>query len=338
MMYAVSKLLTVISLVALLAVNPVFAAKTAHSKTKSSKPAHSSTAPSRSANNRSAATSDGEVLHAGTTTVLLNQNQSKGAQPLQGILEQAQKYRGAQQAPPAAYRGWLEKSHPEFSLGTSTMAQNKLVVVYGKYDDTGRTLTSLGVPFTTINAGDVDAYDFSKAQVLVVDCPGNLSPSAMMRVRDFVARGGYLFTTDWLLDRLDARIFPGFVSWSGAMNRKNLYDAETYGADPVLLHNTVPKATWKMDIHCHLIRVLNKDAVKILAVSSALAADDPDHQGILAVMFPFERGYVMHMTAHFDRTQGSGYYLPDLAPDLGISLRQAIAINFVVAGLTGKRL
>jgi len=77
----------------------------------------------------------------------------------------------------------------------------------------------------------------------------------------------------------------------------------------------------------------------VLAVSPTLAKDDPDGQGILAVVFPFEKGYVMHMTAHFDRSQsGSGDQIDDPAPVIGIGLRQAIAINFVVAGLSGTKL
>jgi hypothetical protein len=123
------------------------------------------------------------------------------------------------------------------------------------------------------------------------------------------------------------------------MNRQNMYDAAIVGQEPVLFRHTVTNAAWKMDIHCHLIRVLNKQSVRVLAVSRLLVADDPDGQGILAVVFPFDRGYVMHMTAHFDRSQAlMGYGLPDPAPVIGISLRQAIAINFVVAGLTGTRL
>jgi len=243
-------------------------------------------------------------------------------------------------APPEMYRGWLEKAHPQFSLQASTMAENRLVVIHDKYDNTERTLSSLGLRFVSMDKQEFDGYDLAGAQVVVVDCgPKNLSPVAMSRIRDFVARGGYLFTTDWMLDKLDQFIFPGYIAWSGAMNRQNMYDAAIVGQEPVLFRHAVTNASWKMDIHCHLIRVLNKQAVRILAVSRSLVADDPDGQGILAVVFPFERGYVMHMTAHFDRSQAMmGYGLPDPAPVIGISLRQAIAINFVVAGLSGERL
>lgn len=280
------------------------------------------------------AESTGESPLTGALRQVLLSGQAKGLLDTLPIFGGA----GGSNAPPAVYRGWLEKTHPQFSLSTSSLAINRLVVVYGKYDDTGRTLSSLGLRFKTINTGDLDTYDLSNTQALVIDCPGGLSLQAMQKVRDFVAGGGYLFTTDWLLDRLDAQIFPGYITWNGAMNSQKMYDAMTVGQDPVLFNNTVASAHWKMDIHCHVIRVLNKQAVRVLAVSRQLMLDDPDHLGALAVVFPFGRGYVMHMIAHFDRSQGMGYFLPDPAPGIGISLRQAIAINFIVAGLNGTRL
>lgn len=243
-------------------------------------------------------------------------------------------------APAKLYRGWLEDTHPQFSLKTSTMASNRLLVVTDKYDQAERTLSSLALPFTTVDKKKFASCDLSSAQVIVIDCgPQNLSVPALVKLRDFVHRGGYLFTTDWMIDRIDQVIFPGYVAWNGANNQQAMYDAALVGQQSVLFRRAVTNAFWKMDKHCHLIRVINKEAVQVLARSSSLAKDDPDGQGILAVVFAVGKGYVMHMTAHFDRSQApGGFDLPDPAPVIGISLRQALAINFVVAGLEGTRL
>ncbi len=243
-------------------------------------------------------------------------------------------------APARIYKAWLEEAHPQFALGANAIADDRLVVITDRYDQAERTLKTLGLPYKSMEKRELDSYDLSNAQVLVIDCgPKNLSYAAGMKIREFVTRGGYLITTDWMLDRLDQKIFPGYIAWNGAMNTQRLYDATIVGKDPVLFRHAVTRANWKMDIHCHLIRVINKDLVRVLAVSPSLAKDDPDGQGILAVVFPFEKGYVMHMTAHFDRGQsGSGDQIDDPAPVIGIGLRQAIAINFVVAGLSGTKL
>ena len=240
-------------------------------------------------------------------------------------------------APSKIYKAWLEEAHPQFALGASESAADSLVVITDSYDQAERTLKNLSLPFKSMDKRELDSYDLSAAKVLIIDCgPKNLSFAGGMKIREFVTRGGYLITTDWMLDRLDQKIFPGYIAWNGANNSLKLYDANIVGKDPVLFRHAVTRANWKMDIHCHLIRVINKELVRVLAVSPTLAKDDPDGQGVLAVVFPFEKGYVMHMTAHFDRGQSAGGdRIDDPAPVIGIGLRQAIAINFVVAGLSG---
>jgi hypothetical protein len=245
----------------------------------------------------------------------------------------------ASMAPPKTYRGWLEQTHPGFSLQTSTMDSERLVVISDKYDQAERTLESLGLPYKIMNKKAFDSYDLSNAQVVIIDCgPNNLSWNGGIKIRDFVINGGYLLTTDWMLDRLNQHVFPGFIAWSGATNKQKMYEASIVGKHPALFRHAVTNGAWKMDIHCHLIRIFNKEKVRVLAVSDALAQEDPDGLGALAVVFPFGRGYVMHMMAHFDRGQIKGYELPDASPAIGISLRQALAINYVVAALSGAKL
>jgi hypothetical protein len=246
----------------------------------------------------------------------------------------------ASMAPAKTYRGWLEQTHPQFSLQTSAMESERLVVISDKYDQAERTLDNLGVPYKIMNKKAFDSYDLSAAQVVIIDCgPNNLSWNGGIKIRDFVIRGGYLLTTDWMIDRLNQHVFPGFIAWNGATNQQRMYEASLVGKHAALYRHAVTNGAWKMDIHCHLIRIFNKEKVKVLAVSDALAQEDPDKLGALAVVFPFGRGYVMHMMAHFDRGQGVKVdELPDAAPAIGISLRQALAINYVVAGLSGTKL
>lgn len=239
---------------------------------------------------------------------------------------------------PATYQGWLSQAHPQFFLGLSNMSDRELVIVTDKYDQTERTLSDTGFRFTEVDKKDFQNFDLTGVKVLVIDCgPRNLSYQASLKVREFVIKGGYLFTTDWMLDRLNQKFFPGYIAWTGVMNRGRMYDAHIVGEHPALFQHVATHAYWKMDTHCHLIKILRPDAVRVLAKSSQLAGEDGD--GVLACVFQYGRGYVLHMTAHFDRSQSaSRYSLPDPAPVIGISLRQAIAINFVVAGLEGKQL
>ncbi|HNA74241.1 MAG TPA: hypothetical protein PKW73_12930, partial [Candidatus Obscuribacter sp.] len=96
---------------------------------------------------------------------------------------------------------------------------------------------------------------------------------------------------------------------------------------------------WKMDQEAHLIKVLDRSRVRVLVSSPSLSLEDPDKEGVLACIFPFGKGYVLHMVGHFDNNAriAVGNFLPDSATDIGISLRQALAANFVAAALKGER-
>jgi len=239
--------------------------------------------------------------------------------------------------PPSVFRGWIEKTHPQFALSASAMSRDRLLEVKGAWDDSARTLRSLGIPFTRIPARRLRDQPFEGVKVIIVNCAGEVPRESLQRLRDFVAQGGYLLTTDWSLENLVQRAFPGYIEWNRGKSDGTVVDAFVVDPDPILTAGTVRRAGWKLDEGSQTLRVLNPSKVKVLVRSQQLArgGDDPDRQGVLAVSFRFGRGQVLHLVGHFDNNSGLAFVnaLPDPAPGIGISLRQAIASNFVVAGL-----
>ena len=246
---------------------------------------------------------------------------------------------GSNAVPPEMFRAWLEKSHPQFALTTSTMSPSAVLEVKGIYDNSSKTLKALGIQFQQVRGGELLDRSFNGVRVLVVNCPGRLPRESFQKIRDFVSAGGYLLTTDWSSDNLIEHAFPGYIQWDKHSNKQSVYDAEVVQPDPSLFARTVTNASWKMDIDSHMIRTI-RDDVRILATSKQLTAEDAPSRGALAVIFPFGRGYVLHMVSHFDNNTVLAFrnMLADPAPVIGISLRQAIAANFVVAGLSGTRI
>jgi hypothetical protein len=238
--------------------------------------------------------------------------------------------------PAQAFRAWIEKAHPDFALIVSKCASGDVVEVKGHWDDAGKTLNKLGIPSTKIGAGELRDYPLEHAKVLIINCPGAIPRPSFQRIRDFVAGGGYLLTTDWALDYMLDKTFPGYVTWNRKKNKRDMYDAEVMHPDPVLFSYTVRNAQWRLDEDCHLLSVLKPDVVRTLVRSRALAGEDAE--GVLAVTFPFGRGHVLHLVGHFGNNPVAFHFgdsLPDPAPVIGISLRQTIAANFVFAGLKG---
>lgn len=267
--------------------------------------------------------------------------QTDGMQPLKGNLDIAKTMPGqeppSKSVPPAVFRGWLEEAHPQFALNTSQLSARDLLEVKGVYDNSGKTLEALRIPFEHIRTGTLRERSLAGVKVMVIDCPGRVPRESYQKIRDWVAAGGYLLSTDWSGDNAVQPIFPGYIEWTRQKNREAMYPAEIVRPDPVLYKHTVTNANWKMDIDCHLIRILRPD-VRVLARAPELAREDPASQGALGVVFPFGRGYVMHLVGHFDNNTALPGRLADAAPVIRISLRQAIATNFVVAGLSGTRI
>lgn len=244
---------------------------------------------------------------------------------------------------PLVFRAWLAKAHPELltsGLTTGVGELSPVVEVAGQWDKADKTLTKLEIPYRHVKSRDLSSELLSTCKVLIINCAGDLKRDKLQAIRDFVSQGGYLLTTDWALDRMLVQTFPGYVSWNKGINSKDIYDADYLAPDPVLANNTVRSAFWKLDQASHMVRILKPGTVRVLAGSRQLAAEDPDHTGALAVIFPFGKGYVLHMVGHFDNNAkiAIGNFLPDPAPAIGISLRQAMATNFIVAGMQGKRL
>jgi hypothetical protein len=234
---------------------------------------------------------------------------------------------------PEVFRAWIEKSHPE--LMTVSLNAGQILVVKGQWDNSARTLDKFRIPYQRIGAREMKDIPLDRVKVVIVDCSGYLPRESFQRLRDWVAAGGYLITTDWALDNTLQKTFPGYVVWNHRLNRDGMYEAEAVDPDPILFRNAVAVANWRTEQECHLCSVLKPDAVRVLVRSRKLAGEDG--QGVLAVTFPFGRGQVLHLVGHFDNnpmTFHFGNSLPDPAPVIGISLRQAIAANFVVAGLT----
>jgi len=251
---------------------------------------------------------------------------------------------------PKLYSGWLSQTHPDLV----PMSKDSIIEVKGQWDDSGHALHNFGLNFTKISPGALAKTSLANTNVLIVDCAGEIPQATLGIIREFVANGGYLITTDWSLDNCLSRAIPGFVDWNSANSTSELVDALTNNNPDAtdngdLLLNTVPRSYWKLDNKCQMVRVIKPNAVTVLVKSKRLEYQDPnrafalsknggvriDNTGILACTFRYEKGRVLHLVGHFDNNTDLAFNnsLPDPAPKIGISLRQAIAANFIVAAL-----
>jgi hypothetical protein len=232
---------------------------------------------------------------------------------------------------PHFFSSWLHKTHANFSL----TSKQSVVEVKGEWDDAGHTLRSFGIPYTKANKGKSLPPLLSQAKVVIVNCAGWIPDQLLEPINKFVKEGGSLITTDWALDGCLNRAFPGFVQWNGGYSANEVVDAVVVEQDPELFAGAVLYAHWKLDDKCQTIKVLKPNLVHVLVRSRQLTREDPDNLGILALTFQYGKGRVLHLVGHFDNNSDLAFNnaLPDPAPGINISLRQALACNFLISAL-----
>ncbi len=236
-------------------------------------------------------------------------------------------------ANPKAFRAWLNETHPGLSV-----TKEQIVEVKGEWDDAAHALRTFGLPYTQISAKRFAELNLDKVKVIVINCEGHLSAEAMMSLRRFVAMGGFLLTTDWALQNVVERTFPGYVAWNEGWYTSDaearIVDAVVVAEDPDLFAGVPPIGHWQLVKKSQLVKVLKPDKVKVL-VRSRLLSEDPSRLGILALTFEYGTGRVMHLVGHFDNNSELAFNtaLPDRAPGIEVSLRQAIAANFLAQAI-----
>jgi hypothetical protein len=234
--------------------------------------------------------------------------------------------------PPKVFQAWLQQTHPELTAHT----KSEVINVKGQWDDSAHALHNFGILSTKISASKLVPESLVGTRILVIDCAGELNEAQLKTVREFVYAGGYLLTTDWALEGCLTRAIPGYINWNGGYSPKEMVDAREAVSDSTLLKGTPPRAYWNLEMKCQTVHVMKVNQVTILVRSNVLKRDDPDQLGILAATFNYGKGRVLHLVGHFDSNSDRAFnnLLPDPAPGIGISLRQAIAANFIAEALS----
>ena len=155
------------------------------------------------------------------------------------------------------------------------------------------------------------------------------------KIRDFVKKGGYLFTSDWGITLLE-KAFPGYVKIGGSYGPKTVVIRPRKGSekDPLLedvfftgvgqgeKKSSVP-LRWEVDSGSYLIGT-GSSRVKILVESK-----DLPRCPAVAVLFSPKRdsGKVLHVLSHFTK-QADGF---------GEFAIQNLLLNFILDRVVGSR-
>lgn len=240
------------------------------------------------------------------------------------------------------FQNWLAQSHPGL---TARISKDQVIEIKGEWDDSAHALSNFGIPFTRIGPKQIRNYDLTKTKVIVLSCPGALLPDESRALANYVKSGGYLITTDWALEILnEMKGFVRIIEPSGFELSEQVVDAVGLSADP-LCKNVPSEAFWKIAKESKAVRIVQRNYCTVVARSKMLMNMEIGHiakyrqpeeadlfqAGILAVLVDYGRGKIFHLVGHYDNDANTAFVndVPDQAPGISISMRQAMATNFI---------
>jgi hypothetical protein len=174
-----------------------------------------------------------------------------------------------------------------------------IVVVEGNYDHVERVLHALELPYRRVTPAHLEELRLQPEQLLVVNCPGNVSRAALERIRRFVEAGGSLFTTDWALRHVIEPAFPAMLAYNERATADDVVRIEVCDHDNPFLTGVMDgrdDPQWWLEGSSYPIRVLSP-AVSVLITSREL--EEKYGEAAVAVTFPWGRGEVFHMISHY---------------------------------------
>lgn len=175
-----------------------------------------------------------------------------------------------------------------------------VVVVRGEYDHIEQVLDILEIPHTLVSVPDVDRLTLRPEQLLIINCPGNLSRKGVAKVREFVETGGSLFTTDWALKHVLEPAFPGIVAYNERPTADDVVRIEIKDTSSRFLQGVFHEGAdplWWLEGSSYPIRILAPEKVRVLLTSREL--EEKWGESPVAVTFDYGRGDVFHMISHY---------------------------------------
>lgn len=222
------------------------------------------------------------------------------------------------------------------------LTADDLLVVQGEYDHQERVLRDLSIPYRSVAPTDprfVTGEPLKKARFVFWNC--GMPPSERLldrlapQLRAFVERGGYLFTSDWVVGHVLTRAFPEYVGTHGsaAALPQIVIDIHPVArhAEHRLLEGVFQPGVpgrWWLEARSLDVIVKKSDVVTVLIESPELKRDYRASSAV-AVTFPHGQGRVLHVLGHYDQEEGN------LA---GVVAVQRIALNFILMSLSERPL
>lgn len=226
----------------------------------------------------------------------------------------------------------MEKERPQDLEILKKVKDSSIIIVAGIYDKIELVLDLIKIPYILIQPYAVDQLDMKTDQILIINCPGNISDAGLDKVKEFVKKGGFLFTTDWALLNVLEKVFTEYVRYNKVPTRDDCVAVEVVDKSNKFLEGLFKadeKPIWWLETSSYPIEILAKDKVKVLVTSKEM--QKKYREAPIVITFNYgDGGTVLHMTSHYylqraeTRTKRHAESAKDYAiKEMGLSEKEA---------------
>ncbi|MCS5680106.1 MAG: hypothetical protein NZ603_09430 [Acidimicrobiales bacterium] len=197
-------------------------------------------------------------------------------------------------------RNRMATEAPLAAEALAAIQESDIVAVTGCYDHVERVLGALDVPYQTVGPGLLRQVRLRPDQMVVVNCPGKLTGPEIVQIRDFVAAGGTLFTTDWALRNVIEPAFPGYIEYNDNATTDDVVRIDVVDTNSPYLQGVLDSdddPQWWLEGSSYPIRIIDADRVRVLVRSRELGEKYGEEP--VAVVFEYGKGEVFHMISHY---------------------------------------
>jgi hypothetical protein len=194
----------------------------------------------------------------------------------------------------------LKSVNPEAYSEISSISKADVLVIPGRYDHIEQVLRISHTPFTLVNPHELLRAELRPDQIVFINCPGHFDVNLVPKLRDFVEKGGFLFTTDWALKNILEPAFPGFVRFNERATADEVVRIQILNTDDPFLKSMIgphDDPQWWLEGSSYPIQILNKAAIQVLAESKEIEAKYGESP--VFISFDYGSGKVYHMISHF---------------------------------------
>ena len=195
----------------------------------------------------------------------------------------------------------MEKERKEDLEHISQIADNEILIVQGQYDRIEQVFDILQIKYGLLSPSQLRHVSLHPSQTLIINCPGDgIGDPELQKIKAFVAAGGFLFSTDWVLKNVLEQIFPEYVQYNRVESRDDVVKVEVVDKSSPYLKGLFEKNAepmWWLETASYPIRIVNPEKVKILIQSQEMK--ERYGEAPIVVTFNYGQGTVFHMVSHY---------------------------------------